>query len=187
MNAHDRLRALLVERSLRTGEFTLASGARSNYYIDARRTTMTAEGQALIGQLGWEAIREAGLTPTHVGGMTLGADPVAYAMAHHSWLQGAPVDAFTVRKAAKEHGTGQRIEGGLPAGARVVVVEDSMTTGGSALQAIEVLRQADVEILAVLTVVDREEGGTAHLTGAGVPRVLSLVTARELLALNATR
>jgi orotate phosphoribosyltransferase len=187
MNAHDRLRALLVERSLRTGEFTLASGARSNYYIDARRTTMTAEGQALIGQLGWEAIREAGLTPTHVGGMTLGADPVAYAMAHRSWLEGTPVDAFTVRKAAKEHGTGQRIEGGLPAGARVVVVEDSMTTGGSALQAIEVLRQADVEVLAVLTVVDREEGGASHLLGAGVPRILSLVTARELLALHATR
>ncbi len=184
MNPHDRLRALLVERSLRTGEFTLASGARSNYYIDARRTTMTAEGQALIGRLGWEAIQQAGLRPTHVGGMTLGADPVAYAVAHHSWLQGARLDAFTVRKAAKEHGTGQRIEGGVPSGARLVVVEDSMTTGGSALQAIQVLRDAGCSILAVLTVVDREEGGRETLEDAGIPEILTLTTARELLELH---
>lgn len=184
MNPQDRLRTLLVERSLRTGDFTLASGARSHYYIDARRTTMTAEGQALIGKLGWEAIQRAGLRPTHVGGMTLGADPVAYAVAHHSWLQGARLDAFTVRKAAKEHGTGQRIEGGLPHGASLVVVEDSMTTGGSALQAIEVLREAGCSILAVLTVVDREEGGQETLQDAGVPLLLSLTTARELLDLD---
>lgn len=145
---------------------------------------MTAEGQALIGKLGWEAIRQAGLKPTHVGGMTLGADPVAYAVAHHSWLQGARLDAFTVRKAAKEHGTGQRIEGGVPPGAPVVVVEDSMTTGGSALQAIQVLRDAGCSILAVLTVVDREEGGREALLQAGVPQLLTLTTARELLDLQ---
>lgn len=142
---------------------------------------MTAEGQALVGRLGWQAIRSAGLHPTHVGGLTLGADPVSYAIAHHSWLEADPIDAFTVRKAAKDHGTGQRIEGGLPAGARVVVVEDSLTTGGSAVQAIEVLREHGVEVLAVLAVVDREEGAEARLKGAGVPVVLSLVRSRELL------
>lgn len=183
MNPHDRLQALLVERSLRLGEFTLASGARSTYYIDARRTTMTAEGQALVGRLGWQAIRDVGLRPTHVGGLTLGADPVSYAIAHRSWLESDPIDAFTVRKSAKEHGTGQRIEGGLPAGARVVVVEDSLTTGGSALQAIEVLRAHGVEVLAVLSVVDREEGAEARLRAAGVPLVLSLVRSRDLLEL----
>jgi orotate phosphoribosyltransferase len=181
MNPHDRLQALLVERSLRLGEFTLASGTRSTYYIDARRTTMTAEGQALVGRLGWEAIRDAGLRPTHVGGLTLGADPVSYAIAHHSWHEAEPIDAFTVRKATKEHGTGQRIEGGLPAGARVVVVEDSMTTGGSALQAIDVLREHGVEILGVLSVVAREAGARERLLAAGVPSVLSLVRARDLL------
>lgn len=170
-----------MERSLRIGEFTLASGARSTYYIDARRTTMTAEGQALVGELGWKAIRDAGLRPTHVGGLTLGADPVSYAIAHHSWLASEPIDAFTVRKAAKDHGTGQRIEGGLPEGARVVVVEDSMTTGGSAVLAIEALREQGAEILAVLTVVDREEGATERLQAAGVSQVLSLVRAAELL------
>ena len=135
-----------------------------------------------MGRLGWEAIRSAGLRPTHVGGLTLGADPVSYAIAHHSWLRDEPVDAFTVRKAPKIHGTGQRIEGGLPAGARVVVVEDSMTTGGSALEAIEVLRAHGVEVLGVLTVVDREEGGEERLRRSGVPTLISLVRGRQLLA-----
>jgi orotate phosphoribosyltransferase len=185
MNIQDRLRTLLVERSLRLGDFTLASGARSTYYVDARRTTMTAEGQALIGRLGWEALREAGLYPTHVGGLTLGADPVSYAIAHHSWLMGSPVDAFTIRKVAKQHGTGQRIEGGLPSSASVVVIEDSLTTGGSALEAIEVLREQGVSILGLLAVVDREEGARERLTSEGISRIVTLVRAKELLEMAA--
>jgi orotate phosphoribosyltransferase len=178
MNDRERLRALLVERSIRLGDFTLRSGARSSYYVDARRTTMSAEGQFLVGKLGWELIRERAPEATHVGGLTMGADPVAYAIAHHGWREGRPLDAFSVRKQAKEHGLGQQIEGGLPEHARCVVVEDSTTTGGSALEAIAAVRAHGATVAAVLTVVDREEGAAAALD---VP-LLALFTGRELLA-----
>ena len=180
MDDRARLRALLVERSLRVGDFTLASGARSSYYVDARRTTMCAEGQFLVGKLAWELVRRNADQATHVGGLTMGADPVAYAIAHRSWIEGLPLDAFSVRKQAKEHGLGQRIEGGLSTAARCVVVEDSMTTGASALQAIEAVRGAGATVVAALTIVDREEGARAALAAEGVS-LLSLFTGRELL------
>ncbi len=165
----DRLRDLLVERSIRLGDFTLASGRRSTYYVDARRTTMSAEGQALVGRVCLAAIRERGWDATHVGGLTLGADPVAYAVAHASAVTGGPrLDAFTVRKRPKEHGTGQRIEGGLPEGARVVVVEDSMTTGGSALEAVGALEDHGAVVAGVLCLVDREEGGRERIAQSGL-------------------
>lgn len=178
MSDRERLEALLVERSVRLGDFTLRSGARSSYYVDARRTTMCAEGQFLVGKLGWDLVRAQVPDATHVGGLTMGADPVAYAIAHRSWLEGRPLDGFSVRKAAKEHGLGQRIEGGLPEDARCIVVEDSMTTGGSALEAIAAVRAHGATVLAVLTVVDREEGAADCLD---VP-ILSLFTGRDLLA-----
>lgn len=181
MDHRARLLSLLVSRSLATGNFTLASGARSNYYIDARRTTMSAEGQFLIGQVALEAIRVSGLEPEWVGGLTMGADPIAYAIAHRSWLEGAPLEAFSVRKATKSHGTGNRIEGGLPEGAPVVVIEDSLTSGGSALEAVAALREHGAEVLAVLAVVDREAGGEARIQAAGLP-LLRLFTATNLLA-----
>ncbi len=171
MDHRTRLKELLLERSVRLGDFTLASGARSSYYVDARRTTMSAEGQSLVGRLGYHAIRDAGLTPTHVGGLTMGADPVSYAIAHFSFLEGEPLDAFSVRKKAKDHGTGQRIEGGLPTDARVILIEDTVTSGGSALQALDAVRDHGPEILAVLTVVDREEGGRERIEAAGIPLV----------------
>lgn len=180
MEHRTRLKELLVERSVRTGDFTLASGARSSYYVDARPTTMSAEGQALIGRLALERIQASGLQPTHVGGLTLGADPISYAIAHRSWLDGHPLDAFSVRKKAKEHGTGQRIEGGLPSDARVLVVEDSMTSGGSALSAASALREHGCTVVGVLTLVDREEGGGARIEAEGYP-LLTLFTGRELL------
>lgn len=180
MNHRDRLRQLLVERSVRVGDFTLASGARSRYYVDARRTTMSAEGQVLVGRVAFDLIRRSGLEPSHVGGLTMGADPVAYAIAHRSWLEGHPLDAFSVRKKAKDHGTGQRIEGGLPEGASCLVIEDSMTTGSSALAAVAVLRDYGAVVLGVLTVVDREEGGRALLEADGLS-LLSLFTGQELL------
>lgn len=180
MDHRTRLRELLVERSVRLGDFTLASGSRSSYYVDARRTTMTAEGQFLIGKVCWRAVSESGWSPTHVGGLTMGADPVSYAIAHASWLADAPVDAFSVRKEPKGHGTGQQVEGGLPGGARVVVVEDSMTTGGSALKAVEVLEAHGVGIVGVLTLVDREEGGRELVEAAGHP-FLSILSGPELL------
>ena len=180
MTNRDRLRDLLVERSVRLGDFTLASGAKSDYYIDARRTTMCAEGQLLVGQVALEAIREGGLDPTHVGGLTLGADPIAYAVAHRSAIEGTPIDAFTVRKRAKEHGTGQRIEGGLPVDARALMVEDTMTTGRSTLEAVEAVRMHGSSIVGVLTLVNRSENAAAFYEQQGLP-LISLFTGNELL------
>lgn len=180
MNVRDRLRSLLVERSLEIGDFTLSSGARSSYYIDARLTTMSAEGQALVGRVCSDLLESAGIEPTHVGGLTLGADPITYAIAHESWSRGRPWDGFTVRKSAKDHGTGRRIEGGLPEDARVVVVEDTMTTGRSARSAVDVVQEHGAEVLAVLVLVDRGEGGRERLESAGIP-VLPVFTADELL------
>lgn len=165
---------------MRVGDFTLASGARSSYYVDARRTTMSAEGQFLVGHLAYTIVGESGLDVTHVGGLTMGADPVAYALAHRSWLEGRPLDAFSVRKKAKEHGTGQRVEGGLPSGARCLVIEDSMTTGSSAAAAVAALREAGAVVVAVFTLVDRQEGGTERIGAEGLP-VLSAFTGPELL------
>lgn len=176
-----RLRAVLLERSLRRGDFTLASGAQSSYYVDARTTTMSGIGQMLIGRVGLAALDGAGWRPRAVGGLTLGADPVAYAIAHAATLEGRELDAFTVRKQAKDHGTGRRIEGGLAAGTPVVVTEDVVTTGGSALRAIEALKEAGVTVLGILAVVDREQGGRERLQEAGYSLV-SLFTASELLA-----
>ncbi|MBM4183411.1 MAG: orotate phosphoribosyltransferase [Gemmatimonadetes bacterium] len=155
MNDRDLLMALLVSRSVRVGDFTLASGAKSSYYIDARATTMSAEGQRLVGLVGYRLIRESGLRPTHVGGLTMGADPVAYAIAHRSALEGSPIDGFSVRKSAKGHGTGQRVEGGLPQGAACIVVEDTMTTGKSSLDAVAAVREHGASVIGVLTIVNR--------------------------------
>ena len=176
----DRLKALLIERSVQLGDFTLASGAKSDYYIDARRTTMCAEGQFLVGHVAYEAIRSSGLSPTHVGGLTMGADPIAYAIAHRSSLEGNPIDGFAVRKREKDHGTGQRIEGGLPPDGRVLMVEDTMTTGHSTLQAVEVVRTHGAEIIGVLTLVNRSEAAATLYEQQGL-RLISIFTGAELL------
>jgi orotate phosphoribosyltransferase len=179
MNEHERLVDLLTERSFRIGDFTLASGRKSRYYVDARTTTLSAEGQALIGALALQVLDEAGLEPDAVGGLTMGADPIAYAMAHRSFLDGRPIQAFTVRKQAKEHGVGRQIEGCLESGQSVVVIEDTITTGGSALKACQAVEAANARILAILALVDREEGGRESLEQAGY-RVVSLVKLSEL-------
>ena len=132
MSDADALKRLLLERSIRRGDFVLSSGQRSSYYIDCRLTTMSAEGIVLIGRLALQAIRAAGWRPRAVGGLTMGADPVAYAVAAASAGTGEQVDAFSVRKDAKSHGMGRQIEGNFRAGDEVVVVEDVITTGGSA-------------------------------------------------------
>ena len=176
-----RLRDLLRERSITRGDFVLASGRRSSFYIDARRTTMAAEGLAVIGALALERLATLGWRPDLVGGLTLGADPVALAIAAASRGLGRDpaVDAFSVRKEAKTHGTGKRIEGCFTPGAAAVIVEDVITTGRSALEAIGAVETAGGRVLGVLAVVDREEGGRAALEQAGYP-VAALVTATEL-------
>jgi len=173
------LRRLLLERSVRRGEFTLSSGKRSSYYIDCRLTTMSAEGMVLIGRMALAEMARAGWRPKGVGGLTMGADPVAYAIAAASFRTEAQIDAFSVRKEAKAHGTGQRIEGNFRAGDEVVVVEDVITTGGSAEQAIAAVVSAGGIVLGVLAVVDREEGGRGVLERAG-RRVVVLTTATDL-------
>jgi orotate phosphoribosyltransferase len=175
----ERLRRLLLERSVRHGDFVLASGQRSSYYIDCRLTTMSAEGQGLIGRLGWRAIKERGWRPRAVGGLTMGADPVAYAIAAASWDSDLVIDAFSVRKEAKGHGTGRLIEGCFSAGDEVVVVEDVITTGGSAQRAIEAMTDAGGRVIGVLAVVDRGEGGKGVVEGEG-RRVVALVGVGDL-------
>lgn len=175
-----RLIALLKTRSVLHGDFLLASGRRSPHYVDCRRTTMHADGLALIGELGLAALRDAGWEAEAVGGLTLGADPVAYAIARASAGAPRPVNAFTVRKAAKTHGAGRRIEGCFEAGMRVVIVEDVVTTGASALEAAGAVREAGGTVCGVLAVVDRGEGGREAIERGGYA-VRALVALGELL------
>ena len=161
------LKDLLVSRSVRRGDFVLASGRRSSFYIDARLTTMSGDGLAVIGGLGLDRLAVRGWAPRAVGGLTLGADPVAYAIALTARRRGQLLDAFTVRKQAKEHGTGKRIEGCFAAGYPVVVVEDVLTTGSSAREAIGAVEREGGRVLGVLAVVDRQEGGREAIERAG--------------------
>jgi orotate phosphoribosyltransferase len=175
----EALRRLLLERSVKHGDFVLASGQRSSFYIDCRPTTMSAEGMVLIGRLGLEAIRGAGWRPRAVGGLTMGADPVAYAIAAASYGTDLQMDAFSVRKEAKGHGTGKGIEGNFAAGDEVVIVEDVITTGGSARRAIAAVESAGGKVVGVLAVVERGERGKGELAWEGLD-VATLVGAGGL-------
>jgi orotate phosphoribosyltransferase len=179
MSKRNDLITLLATRSAKRGNFTLASGRQSSLYIDARITTMSPDGLAVIGPLGLEAIRGAGWKADSVGGLTLGADPIAYAIAYASAATDAPVRAFTVRKEAKTHGTGRLIEGPFKPGDSVVVIEDTITTGSSALRAIDAVREGGGSVAGVLALVDREEGGREALEAKG-HRVISLASASEI-------
>ena len=180
MTEHSALITMLVERSTKRGQFTLASGKESKYYIDARLTTMSPEGLSLIGPLALSRLHRSGWTIDAVGGLTLGADPISYAISYASADSDHPLRAFTVRKEAKSHGTGRTIEGPFRKGDRVAVIEDVITTGGSALRAIEAVRLESGMVVGVLALVDREEGGRQAIEAAGVP-VISLVAAREII------
>lgn len=179
MTDRSRLIALLATRSTRRGQFTLASGKTSTLYIDARLTTMSPDGLSLIGSIGLATLREESWQIDAVGGLTLGADPIAYAISYASAGSENPLRAFTVRKQAKEHGTGKLIEGPFNPGDRVAIIEDVITTGRSAIQAIDAVRNAGGKIEGVLALVDREEGGREAIEGAGV-RVISIVRASEI-------
>ena len=182
MSRHTDLLSLLATRSAKRGTFTLASGRQSSLYIDARITTMSPDGLALIGPLGVEAIAAAGWGADSIGGLTMGADPVACAISYASASSATPLRAFTVRKEPKTHGTGKLIEGPFRPGDRVVVIEDTITTGGSAQKAIAAVRAANGVVVGVLALVDREEGGRDALEGEGVP-VVSHARASEIFPL----
>lgn len=142
---------------------------------------MSPEGLSVIGPLGLRALQERGWRVQAVGGLTLGADPIAYAISYASAVADTPVRAFTVRKTPKTHGTGRLIEGPLERGDHVVIVEDTITTGGSALRAVDAVRAAGATVAGVLALVDREEGGREAIEEAGL-EVLSLVRASEIVA-----
>jgi len=181
MTDQELLTSLLAERSSKKGHFILASGRESAFYIDARLTTMSPDGLAIIGRFGLSTLQQSGWRVDAVGGMTLGADPVSYAISYASAGQSHPLRAFTVRKEAKTHGTGKMIEGPFRSGDRVVVIEDVITTGGSALRAIEAVRAEGGIVSGVLAVVDRQEGGREKLESAGVP-VLALTAAQQIIS-----
>jgi orotate phosphoribosyltransferase len=172
---------LLALRSARRGEFMLASGRPSTLYIDARLTTMSPEGLTIIGPLGLRALQDARWNVESVGGLTLGADPIAYAIAYASAATDTPIRAFTVRKETKSHGMGRLIEGPFKAGDRVAVIEDVVTTGASALRAAQAIRDAGGEVAGVLAVVDREEGGRQALEMNGL-EVIALTRASDIVA-----
>ncbi len=162
----ERLRRILVDISVRRGEeFVLASGRRSSVYVDARLTTCRAEAMPLIGGLFLAKIAERGWRPAAVGGLTLGADPIVVAIARESLDHaGAPINAYLVRKEAKQHGTRRRIEGLSGSGALdVVVVDDVCTTGDSTVTAIEASREAGLSVLGAICLVDREEGARENI------------------------
>ncbi len=167
-----RLAGLVNDLAVVRGKVTLASGLESDFYVDMRRATLHHEAAPLIGHVMLDMLEEAGLWPDEaqaVGGLTMGADPVATAMLHAAASRGLDLDAFVVRKAAKEHGMKRRVEGPQVAGRKVVVLEDTSTTGGSPLEAVEALRQAGAQVLAVAVVVDRATGAKERVEAAGLP------------------
>jgi len=184
MDAASRnLAKLLVQRSYISGDFVLSSGKRSNYYFDCRVTTCFAEAQPLIGEAVLREFAHAGTRPASVGGLTMGADPIASAVAYASLAHGRPIDCFTVRKEKKQHGTGKWIEG--CAASPVAIVDDVVTSGGSVLKAIERIKEEGLRIVQVVVLVDREEGGMAKIEAAvpGVP-VTAVFGKAELEALR---
>jgi orotate phosphoribosyltransferase len=172
-SATTSLRALLLKKSVMRGDFTLASGAKSDLYVDCRLTTLDAQGGCLVGQVMHALLRDTekklGVTVSGVGGLTMGADPIALAVAMTSHLTGdaAPVHAFSVRKEAKSHGRKKLVEGNFKAGDSVVVVDDVITTGGSTLQAIEKVEAEGGKVAFVIVLLDREEGGRANIEAKG--------------------
>ncbi|SEU18711.1 orotate phosphoribosyltransferase [Stigmatella erecta] len=179
---HARLLELLTERSFERRRVVLASGKESDFYIDCKRTALMAEGHFLIGRLLLDVIlREASLA-VGVGGLTLGADPLASAVSLTSYLAGSPIEAFIVRKEPKGHGTGQWIEGLAALGqhAPVAIVEDVVTTGGSTLKAIERAQAEGLNVLGAFALVDRLEGGREAVEAAG-HRLFSLYTRKDFI------
>ncbi len=177
-SSRQKLLSTLAHKSFRLGEFKLSSGGTSDYYIDCRTTTLDAKGSRLTGEVFLEEIRQRGWKPRAIGGLTMGADPIVVAVA----VVSGEVDGFLVRKAEKQHGTGQRIEGFREQGARVVIVDDVCTTGASTVQAIEAAREFKFEIVGVMCLVEREEAkGRPNVEkAAGAVPFVSIFTANDV-------
>ncbi len=185
-SARDELLELLATNSFRLGEFTLSSGGKSDYYIDCRTTTLHAHGAELTGRVFLDLIQQQGWQPRAVGGLTMGADPIVVATSVISSQAGAPIHGFLVRKAEKAHGMGRRVEGFQEKGARVVIVDDVCTTGGSTIQAIEAAREFGFEIAGVACLVERlEAGGRPAVEKAAAPApFITVFTSNDVKAVH---
>lgn len=183
MTERQLLKDILLEKSYRKGQFTLTSGKTSDFYIDCKQTTLSAEGAYLCGKLLFELLQKSETSIHAVGGMTLGADPLVTAVSIASHLAEQPIPAFIVRKEAKGHGTGNYIEGlkNMPTGCTVALLEDVVTTGGTLLKVIERVEAAGFKVGLVATVVERQEGGVEVLKRKGYT-LEALFTREELLA-----
>jgi orotate phosphoribosyltransferase len=177
-SARQKLLSTLAHKSFRLGEFKLSSGGTSDYYIDCRTTTLDAQGSRLTGEVFLEEIRQRGWRARAIGGLTMGADPIVVAVS----VVSGELDGFLVRKAEKQHGTGQRIEGFREKGARVVIVDDVCTTGASTVQAIEAAREFGFEVVGVMCLVEREEAnGRQNVEkAAGAASFISIFTANDV-------
>ena len=177
---HPRLVELIKQLAVVHGRVTLSSGIEADYYVDLRRATLHHEAAPLIGQAMIDLLDLNGITDYEaVGGLTMGADPVATAIMHQAAARGRAIDAFVVRKAAKAHGMGRQVEGPSVAGKRVVVLEDTSTTGGSPLTAAEALVAAGAEVVAVATLVDHDTGARQAIEAAGFA-YLTAITLEDL-------
>jgi orotate phosphoribosyltransferase len=166
ISPRQELLRLLATKSFRLGDFKLSSGGRSDYYIDCRTTTLDARGAQLTGQVFLDEIKHRGWSPEAIGGLTMGADPIVVAVS----VTSGTLNGFLVRKAEKQHGTGQRVEGFRGKGARVVIVDDVCTTGASTIQAIEAAREFGFEVAGVMCLVEREEAqGRPDVEKAAAP------------------
>jgi orotate phosphoribosyltransferase len=177
-SARQKLLSTLAHKSFRLGEFKLSSGGTSDYYIDCRTTTLDAKGSRLTGEVFFDEIRQRGWKAQAIGGLTMGADPIVVAVAAVS----GELDGFLVRKAEKQHGTGQRIEGFREKGAQVVIVDDVCTTGASTVQAIEAAREFGFEVVGVMCLIEREDAkGRPNVEKAAGPApFVSIFTANEV-------
>ena len=175
-----RLARVLMEKSYLEGDFTLTSGKKSDYYFDCRQSSLNPEGAFLIGAIFYNLLKD--LNADAVAGMTMGADPLVTATSLAAYANPQNLPALIVRKQAKGHGTGRAIEGlgNVEKGARVVVLEDVVSTGGSVLQACDKIREAGLEVMAVLCILNREEGGAEAIQNAGYP-MRSIFTRKELV------
>src|SRR5256886_2562046 len=178
ISPRQELLRLLATKSFRLGDFKLSSGGRSDYYIDCRTTTLDARGAQLTGQVFLEEIQKRGWKPQAIGGMTMGADPLVVSVS----IASGEINGFLVRKAEKQHGTGQRIEGFREKGARVVIVDDVCTTGSSTVQAIDAARDFGFQIAGVMCLVEREEAkGRVNVErAAGPAKFVSVFKAEEV-------
>lgn len=175
----DSLRELLDTRAARIGPITLSTGKKSNFYFDCKPVTLSSDGAPLVGDVFLDALSELLEQPTAVGGLTHGADPIVGAMMLRAHERRRPLEGFYVRKQAKKHGTQQRIENTPPAGTKVVIVDDVVTTGGSLLEAVEEARKAGCDVVGVIALVDRDEAGGAERIREVVPHYIPLYTRHD--------